>query len=160
MKDSDGSSLIRQNRHIVQRLLPPWNVYQQTVPLKQYSLEHIIPQRLFLEPTHAYDLDNLVSCELEWNSIRSDYRYGLGKTTRKKQYSFGQIFPQERIFLPCEQADYGLLSRSILNMLHRYPYLYRVLDQIIDPPYLLDVWSQYPCLSFEQLRSRFKKVSE
>jgi len=153
-------SFVNKNRNIVKKLLPHWNVYQRNIPIQNYSLEHIIPQRLFLEPTHAYDLNNLVSCEHEWNSIRSDFRYGIGKTTKKKIYNFGEIYPQERIFAPSDMADYGLLSRSTLYMLHRYPYLYRVLDQIIDPPYLLDVWSHYPRSPYEQLRSEFMKVCE
>lgn len=151
---------ISKNRQIIKTQLPSWNVYHQDIQMKQFSLEHIIPQRLFIYPNHSYDLDNLVSCEKDWNSFRSDFRYGIGKTPFIKNSFCGSLYPHERIFQPSPRADYGLISRSIIKMLHRYPYLYRVLDQIIEQPYLLDEWSRYPCLSYETLRNEIKTVYE
>lgn len=151
---------MNSHRRSILNQLPRWNVYHRETPILQPSVEHIIPRRLFLHPNHAHDLDNLVSCEKEWNSLRSDYRFGIGRTSLQKSFSWGTLYPHERTFHPSEQADFGLVGRSIITMLHRYPYLYRVLDQIIEPVYLLDEWSNYPCYPYETMRSHLKTISE
>jgi len=65
----------------------------------------------------------------------------------------GYINPQKRIFYPYQCADFGLISRSIVAMLSKYPYLYDNLNEIIENPNLLSKWSEYPISEFEEQRN-------
>lgn len=133
---------------------------------KQYSVEHIIPKRFFQERSHANDLLNLAPCDRMTNQLRSDYRYGHVTTeimqendcmilkSQRDEVS-GFLHRRRRTFYPSIHADRGLISRSIIQLLHRYPYLYAYLDDIVDRPDTLWQWSSYATSFYEQQRDLY-----
>lgn len=141
--------------------LPHIDVYSgQLLSKKAYSIEHIIPKRMFINPSHANDPINLVPCDIKVNRLRSDYKFGTDPNLtfhpsenipvlNIKDEFVGSINRKRRIFYPSVTADKGLLSRSIMGMLYKYPYLYRNLNDIVDSPNILFEWSLYPLSSFE-----------
>lgn len=144
--------------------LPRVDVYSGgMLSQKSYSVEHIIPKRMFIDKTHADDPLNIVPCDLKVNQLRSDYKYGTDPNlvfhpsenipifNGKKEFS-GSINRKLRTFYPPISADKGLISRSIISMLYKYPYLYRCLNDIIDSPTLLFEWSLYPMSNYEKKR--------
>ncbi|NDE13749.1 hypothetical protein EBZ80_02345 [bacterium] len=142
------------------------NVYNGAIlsPSKT-TQEHIIPSSYFPDPRMAQDWVNLVSCDAFTNSLRSDLRLGdprayeavfrplLHRTFAKESVIghtgirvvvdstgrvSGLINRSERLFIPSPNADLGLLSRSIVALLSRYPVLYRSLPYICDTRLLSD----------------------
>jgi hypothetical protein len=55
----------------------------------------------------------------------------------------------QRIFYPSLDADMGLLSRSIIDMLHQYPYLYSSMDRIVSDVRLLHNYYDLPKTNLE-----------
>jgi len=155
MNIKKSTILLFTHGKIISDRLPYYNVYNPNIILqsKNMSIEHIIPKRLFNNKKHAHDILNLVSCDKYCNSFRSDYRYGDIASEDMICIEYGCISRTHRIFMPSRMADYGLLSRSIISMLHKYPYLYTKLDQIVQYPYLLDKWSNYPISEYENKRN-------
>ena len=140
--------------------LPAIDVYTGSyLSKKHFSLEHMIPKRFFHERAHANDLLNLVPCDRKVNQLRSDYRYGtltehvvhdkdsIVLTTGRNEVS-GYLSRRHRTFYPATEADCGLIGRSIIRLLYKYPYLYSYLDDIIDRPDTLWRWSCFPTTSF------------
>lgn len=147
--------------------LPPQDVYtQRPLPPKHYSKEHLIPRRLFRRRAHADDLWNMAPCDRRVNGIRSNFRYGnpfsdhfdrLDPKSLRPVYDnadrlSGHIHPQTRTFYPADNADFGLLGRSILRMLWKYPYLHQHLYAIVDSRSTIVSWCTLPMTDFERLR--------
>lgn len=141
--------------------IPHIDVYTGGILTKKaYSVEHIIPRRMFVDKSHANDPINLVPCDIKVNRLRSDYKYGTDPNllfypsenipilNAKKEFA-GSMNRKRRIFYPSVSADKGLISRSIIGMLYKYPYLYRNLNDIVDSPNILFEWSLYPPSTFE-----------
>jgi hypothetical protein len=143
------------------------NVYNRAPILFEKSTqEHIIPSSYFPDPRMAQDPFNLVSCDAFTNNVRSDLRLGDPKAYEAvfrpllhrrfpretvMHYSgslkavidstgkvSGLVNRSERLFVPSPDADLGLLSRSIVSLLARYPVLYRSLPYICDTRILSD----------------------
>lgn len=55
----------------------------------------------------------------------------------------------QRVFYPSLEADMGLLSRSIIDMLHKYPYLYSSMDRIVSDVRLLHHYYDLPKTDLE-----------
>ena len=143
-------------RSIVRHHLSRWNIYNVRQPIVEFSIEHIIPKKWFLHREDSHDLYNLASCERDWNSNRSDYRYGKGKLSYEKRKA-GRFYHMERMFFPSKHADFGLIARSILAMLEKYPYLRDILDDIIDPSCLLYEWARFPIYPYELQRNAWRR---
>lgn len=148
----------------IHKSIPHIDVYTGNIlSKKSYSIEHIIPKRMFTEKSHANDPINLVPCDMKINQLRSDYKFGTDPNLtfnpsenipilNAKEEFAGSINRKRRIFYPSVNADKGLISRSIIGMLHKYPYLYRNLNDIVDSPNILFEWSLYPLSNFEKER--------
>lgn len=144
------------------------NVYngEPIVHRKHFSVEHVVPKRLFPERKDANRWLNQVPCDRYTNAVRSDLRLGDPGLHHQIfiEYENASLMPQtlvtirpglflvvdgtgklsgiinryHRVFTPSLSADMGLLCRSIRTMLSLYPHLYGSLDQIIQDPGLLD----------------------
>jgi len=148
------------------RTLPPIDVYTGNVLTKDYmSKEHIIPKRFFSCKNHADDLINLVPCDIHVNRIRSDYKYGIScmdslqdpkimEVYDNSHSISGYVNKRTRTFYPGKYTDYGILGRSIIELLRKYPYLYRNLLDIVESPIVLSIWCTYPVSEFELLRQK------
>jgi hypothetical protein len=133
------------------------------------SLEHIIPKRVFNNKKDANHWKNLAFCDKRINSLRSDFRLGdpddiydyrnksIKIVLNSVNQTGGILVPCERIYFPTLQADLGLLSRSIIDMLHLYPYLYGRLDQIIESNDFLEKYHNKPISEFERKRDKLQK---
>lgn len=123
----------------------------------RFSKEHIIPQRFFPHKKDADDLLNLAPADRFINSMRCDLRFGYQKEEHIP-YPF-YIDRKKRTFFPSILADKGLISRSIIEMLHKYPYLYCYLNDIVDNTDTLWKWSnENPEPStFEKARNEYLK---
>jgi len=157
--------------------LPPIDVYTGNhLSKKAYSVEHLIPRRIFRNIEHANDLLNIVPCDGKVNQLRADYRFGdldnlflnenVAKQLKLKDRHFflakdrsgtvsGLVHRRLRTFYPSFDADKGLIGRSIIKMLTKYPYLYGYLDEIVDNPVTLSRWVMYPKTEFEMMRDEF-----
>ena len=146
--------------------LPPIDVYTGLhLSKKHFSVEHIIPKRLFHERSHANDLINLAPCDRSTNHRRSDYRYGELDADVSNEHDLllssrqevaGFVNRRRRTFYPSTNADKGLISRSIIQLLHKYPYLYANLFDIVDHPNTLSKWSsQHPPSFYEEQRELY-----
>lgn len=149
------SSLSRNSRLLVEHL-PRYSIYSgRLLSKKEVTVEHIIPKRLFKKKSHAHDLMNLAPCELYLNQKRSDYAFrsvmDLNVTCDMTPLHVpdilycGFVSTRQRSFYPSlTYADLGLISRSILYMIHRYSYLESDLHEIIRNASLLDEWKGLP----------------
>jgi hypothetical protein len=156
------SSTIMMSRVYIPRI----DIYNGiTLSKKISSIEHIIPKKFFNNKEDANDLLNLGHCHVYINNCRSDYKYGLLKNnnnnnntkciyTPNQNISSGSIDTKKRIFYLNENADIGLISRSCLSMLYKYPYLYKYIDDIIHDKELLEIGSKYPKLEYEIWREQ------
>jgi endonuclease I len=147
--------------------LPKYNIYNNQIIKSKSTIEHIIPRRLFYDKRHSHDLINISFCDKSTNSNRSDFKFGdyhnlnsniikshgirtiLDEDSKKIN---GFVDNHKRIFYPYKNADFGLISRSIMDMLSKYPYLYENLNEIIESPVLLSKWSEMPVSEFEYKR--------
>ena len=139
-----------------------------------FSIEHIIPKSLFKKTQHSNHWMNTISCDRFTNSIRSNYRLDSPKpykdlflefenkilqkekiiimnknlhiygVTDNSGYVSGIVNKKKKIFIPSIQADLVLISRSILFMLDRYPYLYNSLQKIVDIQLLEEYYNVSP----------------
>jgi endonuclease I len=147
--------------------LPPVDVYNgRNLTRKHLSKEHIIPKRHFLSKKDADDLLNLAPCDLHVNRMRSDYKLGYAspemvddvhcvRIYSQTQNFSGHLNRRTRTFYPSDDADVGILGRSIIELLGKYPYLYQNLPDIVDHPSTLSKWSRvYPSSPFEEARNR------
>lgn len=155
------------------------NVYnQKNIPPLYQTKEHIIPKSIFRRSTHANQWNNLISCDKFTNTIRTDYRLGdpltykdlfLEYRSTNQSNKLVSIHPKipyklvvdstgnvsgvldriQRIFYPSLEADMGLLSRSIIDMLHQYPYLYSSMDRIVSDVRLLHNYYDLPKSNLE-----------
>jgi endonuclease I len=142
------------------------NLYHsQPLPPQQHSCEHIIPKSFFRQRHHANDPMNLAPCDLKTNIRRSNFALGNIENMMEggrpiydslDQYT-GHLHTTQRIFYPSLECDRGLISRSILFMIEKYPYLYDDLPRILSPPdteEILDGWRLYPSTTdFEDHRN-------
>lgn len=155
------------------------NVYNQnSIPPLYQTKEHIIPKSIFRRSTQANHWKNLISCDKFTNAIRTDYRLEDPATYKdlfleyrytNQSNKLVSIHPKipyklvvdstgnvsgvldriQRIFYPSLDADMGLLSRSIIDMLHQYPYLYSSLDRIVSDVRLLSNYYDLPKSNLE-----------
>lgn len=117
---------------------------------RNISVEHIIPRKFFIKD-HADDPRNIAFCDRTINSYRSDLKLGEQDYNDATDWDIvtvplpygGEINNKKRVYYPSGLADKGLLARSIIRMLFRYPYLYSYLDEIIDTPETLAQWSSH-----------------
>lgn len=144
--------------------LPPIDVYTGTyLGKKHVSKEHVIPRRYFLSKEHANDILNIVPCDRYVNGMRSDFKFGflyydniddhhLMEVYNYQNELSGYVNKRTRTFYPGGDADFGLLGRSIVELLKKYPYLYRSLPEIVESPTVISIWCTYPVSEFENLR--------
>jgi endonuclease I len=149
------------------KCFPKIDIYTKTL-LKPsvFTQEHIIPKRFFDNPKHANDLFNLAPTHLKINYMRSDLKFG--NIDMIQPHNLTQILipnpvayidRKKRIFYPTIIADKGLIARSIIEMLYKYPYLYTYIYDIIDHPETLWKWTHdHPNPSiFEKSRNEYLK---
>ena len=100
---------------------------------------------------------------LEYEELQNKSRQCLITVSPQKPYKLvmdstghcsGVLDRIQRIFYPSTQADMGLISRSIIEMLHKYPYLYNSLDRIVYHPQLLDAYYNKPKSELELAREQ------
>lgn len=150
---------------------PIVDVYTQSpIGLKEddISVEHIIPRRIWkgagLPSDAMNNIYNLVPCDRQVNRIRSDYRYGrfcMEDVSKpivydKRHRIAGYIDHGMRVFYPHpNRSDTGLLGRSIVQLLYRYPVLYRYFYDIVQDPECLSEWTTHPQSSLEMYREMY-----
>ena len=64
----------------------------------------------------------------------------------------------QRIFYPSLEADMGLISRSIIGMLYKYPFLYGNLERIVSNVQLLENYYNLPESDLEISRQNLIKL--
>lgn len=160
--------------------LPSINIYNNLILKDTHrSLEHIIPQRIFKKSSHANNIHNLAFTDKKTNSLRRDFKFGdihtiinpndyqinenlfyeLISDDYQAIYDYNNTFtgfisPSRRIFYPHYNDNLGLISRSIIQMLYSYPYLYSYLNEIITEPILIHKWNQFSPTLFEMERNQ------
>lgn len=139
-----------------------------------FSQEHIIPKRFFPNRTHSDDILNLAPCDRQINMARSDLKFGECPLLINSTHTIlkllhvnnltnpiGAIDQRRRTFYPLSYSDKGLIARSIIKMLYKYPYLYCHLHDIIDTDTLWKWYSENPILSiYEQERNLYLKKKD
>lgn len=150
------------------KYVPKIDIYTKTL-LDQsvFTQEHIIPRRFFNNQKHANDIFNLAPTHLKINYMRSDLKFG--NIDMIQPHNLTQILipnttvayidRKKRIFYPTNIADKGLIARSIIEMLYKYPYLYTYIYDLVDNPETLWKWtSEHPNPSiFEKSRNEYLK---
>ena len=130
--------------------LPLYDIYTANKSMNQITIEHIIPQKYFLNKKHANDFSNLALTDLKNNQLRADYAFGYINHNNITS----PIDHKTRTYYPSINADRGLIARSCIQMFYKYPYLYEYFNEIIKDPILLKSWSNYPINSFEYKRNK------
>lgn len=134
------------------------------IPPYQGCFAPLFPLSLFQNPTHFRSMYNFVPTDL-WTYYRQkqySYRYmdlGIASTPdlihKEIMYDCmgqetGYLDHHDHYFYVTSNCQKGLLGRSLLTLVHQYPYLYH--KQKIPPLFVLKKWSTYPYTKFEYRR--------
>ena len=139
------------------RLLQPVDLYTGlAVTASRYSREHLIPKSVIIAagcPQQAvWDLANLFCVDRQLNSRRSNFKFVL--PWRESSGPEECLFDcKHRIFAPPTRAR-GIVARTTLLMIDRYPSLQSALPLIIEPA-ALDAWVHLPVTEYEQNHTAF-----
>lgn len=144
--------------------LPNIDVYTgELLKKKDFSKEHLIPKKFFRHGRDANNPWNIVPCHKYINNKRSDYKYGelfikdpeqlydIEPIYLKNNLIAGVINKKQRIFYPPLSSYKGMIARNSLILLNKYPYLYDYLSEIIEEPWIFEVWQTYPTCKYEEM---------
>jgi endonuclease I len=95
---------------------------------RHINLEHIYPKS-FLNKTHHKEIHNIFASNGKMNSLRSNYKFGIGNYI---------VDHKKRIFVP-RIEDRGIIARSLLFMNDIYSY---TLKKVITEEELLYEWNK------------------